>query len=75
MMMMMNLSSVFSFAQVEAHARNRGVSQGSKSLASCAHAPFQDSEVTRRRKLREQVARCWDLLQMEEERNRTDCRN
>ena len=71
--MMMSLSSVFSFAHVEAHARNRGVSQGNKSLAPSA--PFQDSEATRRRKLREQVARCWDLLQMEEERKQTDCRN
>ena len=72
-MMMMSLSSVFSLAHVQGQAQERGVSQGIKSLAP--PAPFQDSEVARRRNLREQVARCWDLLQMEEERNRTDCRN
>ena len=71
--MMMSLSSVFSLAYVLGQAQERGVSQGSKSLAPSA--PFQDSEVARRRKLREQVARCWDLLQMEEERKQTDCRN
>ena len=72
-MMMMNLSPAFSFASMPAHPEVRGLQAGSPMLASIV--PFQDSESHRRRKVREQVARCWDLLQMEEERNRTDCRN
>ena len=72
-MMMMNLSPAFSFATMLVRPEERGVSAGS--LLTALNVPFQDSESHRRRKVREQVARCWDLLQMEEERNRTDCRN
>ena len=72
-MMMMNLSPAFSFASMPVHPEECGLSAGS--LLTALNVPFQDSESHRRRKVREQVARCWDLLQMEEERNRTDCRN
>ena len=72
-MMMMNLSPAFSFASMPVHPEVRGLQAGSPMVA--LNVPFQDSESHRRRKVREQVARCWDLLQMEEERNRTDCRN
>ena len=72
-MMMMNLSPAFSFATMLVYPEERGLSAGS--LMTALNVPFQDSESHRRRKVREQVARCWDLLQMEEERNRTDCRN
>ncbi len=71
--MMMNLSPALSFATMLVHPEERGLSAGS--LLTALNIPFQDSESHRRRKVREQVARCWDLLQMEEERNRTDCRN
>ena len=72
-MMMMNLSPAFSFASMPANPEVQDLSSGNLMMASIV--PFQDSESHRRRKVREQVARCWDLLQMEEERNRTDCRN
>ena len=71
--MMMNLSPAFSFATMLVHSEVQELSAGS--LLTALNVPFQDSESHRRRKVREQVARCWDLLQMEEERNRTDCRN
>jgi len=70
---MMNLSPAFSFATMLVYPEERGLSAGN--LITALNVPFQDSESHRRRKVREQVARCWDLLQMEEERNRTDCRN
>ena len=70
---MMNLSPAFSFATMLVYPEERGLSAGS--LLTALNVRFQDSESHRRRKVREQVARCWDLLQMEEERNRTDCRN
>ena len=72
-MMMMNLSPAFSFASMPAHPELRELSAGNLMMA--LNVPFQDSESHRRRKVREQVARCWDLLELEEERNRTDCRN
>jgi len=71
--MMMNLSPAFSFATMLVYPEERGLNAGS--LLTALNVPFQDSESHRRRKVREQVARCWDLLQIEEERNRTDCRN
>jgi hypothetical protein len=71
--MMMNLSPAFSLATMLVYPEERGLSAGN--LITALNVPFQDSESHRRRKVREQVARCWDLLQMEEERNRTDCRN
>jgi hypothetical protein len=71
--MMMNLSPAFSLATMLVYPEEQGLSAGS--LLTALNVPFQDSESHRRRKVREQVARCWDLLQMEEERNRTDCRN
>ena len=71
--MMMNLSPAFSFATMLVYPEERGLSAGN--LMTALNVPFQDSESHRRRKVREQVARCWDLLQMEEERKQTDCRN
>ena len=71
--MMMKLSSAFSFAPMLVHSEVQELSAGN--LMTALNVPFQDSESHRRRKVREQVARCWDLLQMEEERKQTDCRN
>ncbi|MCX6935411.1 MAG: hypothetical protein NTZ01_04350 [Verrucomicrobia bacterium] len=64
----MMLLTIPSDAPSTVHARRLG--QSFLPLAPL----FQNTESNRRLKIRQQVARCWDLLEMEEERKPTDFR-
>jgi len=55
--------------QVAAHPG--AILRPARSLASAAPNPFHPHESDRRRRFRQELARRWDLLQLEEERKPT----